>query len=140
MELRDDERVFTIHSSKRGHFNPQVGKIPDHTGYFCGTKRCPARGKPRYVCKGLGHSASVCKTKKTNVHAINPARRIYDVFTCEDFAYKECTYVHGWNNFLSINLSFERFLSMLSLLTLTAEGVLLRVFSLDLLLLFHCLR
>ena len=67
-----DERVDTVRSftkkslqsaGEKGSSSYRCG----YCGYVHGAKRCPARGKTCNVCRGLGHFASVCKTKKTNV-------------------------------------------------------------------------
>lgn len=65
-----DESVDAVQFSKKNSFQSASEKSPSsdkcgRCGYVHGAKRCPARGKTCNACRGLGHFASVCRTKKT---------------------------------------------------------------------------
>ena len=92
-----DERVDTIRSFTKKSFQSAGEKGSSsyrcgYCGYVHGAKRCPARGKTCNVCRGLGHFASVCKTKKANVQAIQPEELAVSVpiSAREDLEYRDC--------------------------------------------------
>ena len=97
-----DERVDTIRSFTKKSFQSAGEKGSSsyrcgYCGYVHGAKCCPARGKTCNVCRGLGHFASVCKTKKTNVQAIQPEELAVSVpiSAREDLEYRDCAYTAG---------------------------------------------
>ena len=97
-----DERVDTVRSFTKKSFQSAGEKGSSsyrcgYCGYVHGAKRCPARGKTCNVCRGLGHFASVCKTKKTNVQAIQPEELAVSVpiSAREDLEYRDCAYTAG---------------------------------------------
>lgn len=76
IEKAPEERVESVNiKPTTTNFKKTAGQASgadkcSRCGYLHGSRRCPANGKTCHVCKGTGHFASMCRSKKSHVQVV----------------------------------------------------------------------